>query len=144
LTLHAGQCIIETDPVNVGEDFRHLGECLLSQNLFFAGRAPVTPADIRIESVGVRPMDERRVDVAADLTPCLQPVTVEMVIVGPDDDELACVTLVHNRDWMLDKVLHLRQDAQVGEHILHIGVFYDGELVARAARRFSFFRPEPE
>jgi hypothetical protein len=115
----------------------------LSQNLFFAGRAPVTPSDIRIESVGVRPMDERRVDVAVDLTPCLQPVTVEMVIVGPHDDELACVTLVHNRDWMLDQVLHLRQDAQPGEHILHIGVFYGGELVTRAARCFSFSRPAP-
>lgn len=110
----------------------------MSQNLFFGGRAPVPPAEIHIESVGVRAVDLRRVDVAVDLTPCAQPVRVEMVIVGPDDDELACVTLLHNRDWQLDKMLHLRHDARPGEYTLHIGVFFDGELITRAARRFAF------
>jgi hypothetical protein len=114
------------------------GEFFLSENLFFADRAPVPPAEIRVESVGVNSLDRRRVDVAVDLTPCLQPVTVEMVIVGPGDDELSCVTLVRSRDWSLDKILHLRQDAEPGEHTLHIGVFHEGELVTRAARRFSF------
>jgi hypothetical protein len=115
--------------------------CFLSQNLFFAGRAPVPPAGIRIESVGVNALDLRRVDVAVDLTPCVQPVTVEMVIVSPDGDELVCATLVRNRDWALDRIVHLRQDAGPGDHTLHIGVFYDGALVARAARRFSFPQP---
>jgi hypothetical protein len=114
----------------------------VSENLFFAGRRPVPVEEMRIEGVGVNALDQRRVDVAVDLTPCLQPVTVEMVIVGPGDDELACITLVHNRDWMLDKIMHLRQDAQPGDHTLHIGVFHDGELVTRAARRFAFTRPE--
>jgi hypothetical protein len=114
----------------------------LSQNLFFADRAPVPPTEMRIESVGVRPLDRRRVDVAVDLTPCRQSVTVEMVIVGPGDDELACITLVHNRQWELDKIMHLRHDAQPGEHTLHIGVFFEGNLVARAAKRFSFAPPE--
>jgi hypothetical protein len=110
----------------------------LSQNLFFAGRAPVAPSEMRIESVGVSALDRRRVDVAVDLTPCVQPLTVEMVIVGPDDEELACITLVRNRDWELDKIMHLRQDARPGEHTLHVGVFLDGELVTQAARLFSF------
>mgnify|MGYP001812833690 CR=1 FL=1 len=88
--------------------------------------------------MGVNPLDLRRVDVAVDLTPCRQPVVVEMVIVGPQDDELCCTRLLQNRECMLDKILHLRQDAQPGEHVLHVGVFNDNELAARAARRFVF------
>jgi hypothetical protein len=107
------------------------------------GRSPVEPEEIRIESVGVNPLDQRRIDVAVDLTPCLRPVDIELVIVGPDDEELASSLLLGNRQWMLDKVVHLRQDAGPGEYILHIGVFYNKELVARAARRFAFPPGEP-
>ncbi len=103
-----------------------------------AGRAPVLPAEIRVEGIGVNALDPRRVDIAVDLTPCLQPVDVELVIVGPADEELCCVWLVQNRDHTLDKVMHLRQDPQPGEHTLHVGVFHEEELVARAARRFAF------
>jgi len=105
------------------------------------GRPPAPAAEVRIESVGVNPLDQRRVDVAVDLTPCREPVTVEMVIVGPGDEELCSIVLVQNRDWMLDKILHLRQDAEPGEHTLHVGVLSGDELVTRAARAFTF--PEP-
>jgi hypothetical protein len=110
----------------------------LSQLPEFAERVPLPPAEIRVESMGVRAVDRRRVDVAVDLTPCQSPVTVELVIVGPDDDELSSILLVENREWMLDKIMHLRQDAQPGEYVLHVGVFYEDELVARAAGKFSF------
>ncbi len=110
----------------------------MSQNLFLGDRSPVSPVDVRIEGVGVNALDWRRVDVAVDLTPCLQPVEVEMVIVGPDDAEVSSVKLIRNREWTLDKVMHLRQDPLPGEHILHVGVFHKGELVTRAARRFVF------
>jgi hypothetical protein len=110
----------------------------LSQRTFLAGRRPVSAAEIEIESVGVNPLDRRRVDVAVDLTPFLEPVRVELAIVGPDDEELCSTALVHNRDWTLDKILHLRRDAGPGEHILHVGVFDDADLVAHAARRFVF------
>lgn len=106
-------------------------------------RSPAQAREIRVESVGVNPLDRRRVDVAVDLTPCAQPVEVELVIVGPSEDELCSITLVQHRDWMLDKVMHLRQDAEPGEHTLHIGVFCQNELVACAARRFAFL-PEPD
>lgn len=91
-----------------------------------------------MQSIGIHALDMRRVDVAVDLTPCTQPVTVEMVIVGPMGHELCSVLLFENRDWKLDKIMHLRQDAQPGEHVLHVGVFSEDELVARAARRFVF------
>ena len=100
--------------------------------------APVRPDKIQVSGIGVHALDMRRVDVAVDLTPCTEPVTIEMVIVGPEGDELCSVLLVQNRQWMLDKTMHLRQDAEPGEHMLHVGVFSDGELVARAARRFEF------
>lgn len=115
---------------------------LLSQASFFAGRSPVPASEIRIESVGVNPLDRRRVDVAVDLTPCAQPVDVEMVIVGPQDDELSSILLVGNREWMLNRIMHLRHDAAPGEHILHVGIFFEKELMARAARRFVFQSPE--
>ncbi|MGD2205599.1 MAG: hypothetical protein PVH17_02360 [Anaerolineae bacterium] len=86
----------------------------------------------------MNPLDLRRVDVAVDLTPCQHPVDVEMVIVSPSDDELCCIRLVQNRQWMLDKVMHLRQDAEPGDHVLHVGVFYEKELMTRTARTFSF------
>lgn len=110
----------------------------MSERTFLAGRAPVPASEIKFESVGVNTLDRRRVDVAVDLTPFLGLVRVEMVIVGPEDEELCSVTLVQNRDCALDRVLHLRQDAEPGEHILHVGVFDGSELVAHAARRFSF------
>jgi hypothetical protein len=112
------------------------------QGPFFADGAPVPVAEVRIESVGVNPLDQRRVDVAVDLTPCLQAVNVELVIVGPDDDELCSTLLVQNRQWMLDKVMHLRRDAQPGDYTLHVGVFFEEQLVTRAARRFRFPPPE--
>jgi hypothetical protein len=101
-------------------------------------RAPVPPAEIRIESVGVRALDLRRVDVAVDLTPCRESVEVEMVIVGPNDDELCSILLIQNREWILDKIMHLRQDAQAGVHTLHVGVFCEDELLTRTVRRFAF------
>ena len=105
---------------------------------FHGGQGPVPPAEIRIESLGLHALDRRRVDVAVDLTPCQQPVDVEMVIVGPGGDELCCIRLVRNSEWMLDKIMHLRQDAQPGEHTLHVGVFYGEKLMAQAARAFTF------
>jgi len=115
----------------------------LSQRMFF-GQGLVPPEEIHVESVGINPLDRRRVDVAVDLTPCQQPVRVELVIVGPDDAELCSVTLLNNRQWMVDKVLHLRRDAQPGTHILHIGVFDEDGLVAHAARSFVFALSEAE
>ena len=103
-----------------------------------AGETPRPASEVEIESVGVNPLDLRRVDVAVDLTPYLGAVRVELVIVGPDRQELCSTSLVHNRDPMLDRILHLRQDAQPGEHILHVGVFVDEDLIARTARRFQF------
>lgn len=100
--------------------------------------ASVPPTAIRIESVGVRAIDLRRVDVAVDLTPSRAAANVEMVIVGPDDRELCSVMLVGNRETALDRIMHLRQDAQPGEHTLYVGVFNEGELVARADRVFTF------
>jgi hypothetical protein len=82
-------------------------------------------------------MDARRVDVAVDLAPCSRPVNVEMVIVGPDDDELCSIVLIDNTEWMLDKVMHLRRDLRPGAHTLHVGVFHEDRLVARASRSFS-------
>jgi hypothetical protein len=110
----------------------------VAENLPTAGRVPLPPAEVRIESVGVNALDRRRVDVAVDLTPCREAVTVDMVIVGPDDEELCSSLLVDNTEWMLDKVLHLRQDAGPGRHTLHVGVFYDNLLVTRVARAFEF------
>lgn len=103
-----------------------------------AEEAPVRPSEIQVQGVGVHALDTRRVDVAVDLTPCLEPVTVEMVIVGPEGDELCSVLLIESRDCTLDKIMHLRRDAQPGDHVLYVGVFSNDELVARAARRFAF------
>jgi hypothetical protein len=101
----------------------------------FKGGAPETA---RIECVGVRALDRRRVDVAVDLATCGEPLSVEMVIVGPGGDELCSVLVVHSRDRMLDKVMHLRADPEPGEHTLHVGLFRDEDLLDHAIRRFSF------
>ena len=116
----------------------------MSYSMLDTNRAPVPSAEIRIESVGVRALDWRRVDVAVDLTPFQEPVDIEMVIVGPKDDELCSILLVQNREWMLDKIMHLRQDAEAGVHTLHVGVFYEDELLTRTARRFTFSLAETE
>ena len=114
----------------------------MSQRTFLAGHGPVPATEIKIESLGLNPLDPRRVDVAVDLTPARDPVRVEFAIVAPGGEEVCSTTLVHNRDWALDRILHLRRDAGPGEHVLHVGVFYEDELVAHAARRF-LFHPAP-
>jgi hypothetical protein len=115
----------------------------LYQDDLLPDRSPLPAPEIRIDSVGVNPLDRRRVDVAVDLSSCRQPVEVELVIVGPNDEELSSVLLVQNRESMLDRIMHLRQDAEPGNYWLHIGVFYQKELVAHAARRFTFPPLEP-
>lgn len=113
-------------------------ESLLSQISVFEDRPPVPAGEVRIESIGVKPLDRRRVDVAVDVTPCQAALTIELVIVGPDDAELCSVLLIDNREWMLDKVMHLRHDAAPGEHTLHVGAFHENQLVTQAARVFEF------
>lgn len=114
----------------------------MSQDDLLPDRSPLPAPQVRIEGVGVNPLDQRRVDVAVDLSPCQQPVEVEVVIVGPNDEELSSILLVQNRECMLDRIMHLRQDAEPGEYTLHVGVFYQRELVARASRRFAFPQPD--
>lgn len=116
----------------------------MSQNLFFAGRGPVPPSEARIESVGVNPLDQRRVDVAVDLTPCLEPVTVRMAIVGPDDEEWSSSAIIQNREPMLDRIMHLNRDAEPGDYTLHVGLFCDEELVHHIARRFRVLPSLPD
>jgi hypothetical protein len=115
---------------------------MLSLNPPFSGRQVVPPSEVRIDSVGAGPLDGRRVDVAVDLTPCSQALDVELVIVGPGDDELCSVLLLQNREWMLDKVMHLRQEPGPGTYTLYVGVFYEKQLVTRAERRFTFSHTE--
>ena len=52
---------------------------VFSQNLFSADRAPVPASEVRIESIGVNPLDQRRVDVAVDLTPCMERLNPEVL-----------------------------------------------------------------
>lgn len=101
-------------------------------------RRLVPVSEAAITSVGVQALDGRRVDVAVDITACSAPLTVEMVIVGPGDDELCSIVLIDNREPALDKVMHLREDARAGEHVLHVGLFHEDKLVAMAARSFRF------
>jgi hypothetical protein len=96
----------------------------------------VPASEARVESVGVNLLDRRRVDVAVDLTPCREPVTLKLAIVGPDDEEWASSTVVQNREPVLDRVMHLRRDAEVGDYVLHVGIFCDEELVHHVAQRF--------
>lgn len=101
------------------------------------------PQEGRIDGVGVRALDRRRVDVAVDLAPHPGPLTVEMVIVGPADVELCSVVIVHSRERTLDKIMHLRSDAEPGEHMLHVELFCGERLLDHAIRRFSFPAADP-
>ena len=83
-------------------------------------------------------MDLRRVDVAVDLTPSGVPFALDMAIVGPCDDELCSILIVDNREYCVDRIMHLRQDAGPGAHTLHVGLFRDNLLVDRASRTFEF------
>lgn len=113
----------------------------MSQSPFASRKRPVPPSNVQVESIGVRAIDQRRVDVAVDVTPCTQPLTIEIVIVGPTGDELCSVMFIDNTHAELDRVLHLREDAAAGDHTLHVGAFFDNNLVARASRIFAFALP---
>ena len=101
-----------------------------------AGRG--APGVARIECVGVRALDERRVDVAVDLVLGPEPLSVEMVIVGPEGKELCSVQVIHNHQPTLDKIMHLRANAEPGVHTLHVGLFREEELLDHAVRHFAF------
>jgi hypothetical protein len=105
-------------------------------------RAPVAAGQARIECVGVSASDRRRVDVAVDLTPCIEPLTVELVIVDDSGVELCSAAVIDSHEWALDKMLHLRRNAGPGEHTLHVGLFREEALVDHVVRRFCF--PEPD
>jgi len=113
----------------------------LSRISISGGTAPVAPEQARIECVGVNALDQQRVDVAVDLTPCVEPLTVELVIVAASGEELCSVLVMRSHEWTLDKILHLRRDAEPGEYTLHVGIFRDEVLLDHAARRFAFPRP---
>ena len=55
----------------------------------------------------------------------------------------ASTALLQNREWVLDRVMHLCRDAQSGEYILHVGIFDDETLVCRAAKQFKYPAPGP-
>ena len=110
----------------------------MSRNLWAKSRVPVKGPEAHIEGVGVRALDPRRVDVAVDLSPCLAALTMEMVIVGPSDEELCSIILVDNSEQNVDRIMHLRKDAKPGEHTLHVGLFHDNLLVDRSSRTFEF------
>jgi hypothetical protein len=98
----------------------------------------VLPPEARIEGVGVRALDRRRVDVAVDLSPSAAPLTIDIVIVGPSDDELCSILIVDSWELYIDRIMHLRQDALPGVHTLHVGLFHDNLLVDRTSREFDF------
>jgi hypothetical protein len=110
----------------------------LSSSELSAERPPLPASEARVESVGINPIDRRRIDVAVDLSPCSEPLSVEMVVVGPEGEELCSILLVENRETMLDKIMHLRRDAEVGEYTLHVGVFFENKLVDQAEKRFKY------
>jgi len=114
----------------------------LTQNPFSIGHKPVPISQARVEGIGVNPLDARRIDVAVDLTPCQQTLRLEMAIVGPDDQEWSSITIVHNRQWLIDKIMHFRRDALPGEYVLHVGLFDDQELVHHARKRFVVPPPQ--
>ena len=110
----------------------------MSQEANLPNDARVPGPGARIEAVAVRAIDSRRVDVAVDLNPSGAPVTMDMVIVGPSDDELCSILIVDNRETCVDRIMHLRQDARPGAHTLHVGLFHGNLLVDRASRTFEF------
>jgi hypothetical protein len=109
----------------------------LSNSAVSAGRPRLPASEARIESVAINPLDRRRIDVAVDLSPGSEPLSVEMVVVGPEGEELCSILLVENRERMLDKIMHLRRDVEAGEYTLHVGVFFENKLVDQAERRFK-------
>jgi len=113
----------------------------LSQNHPVADRMPVPASEARVEGVGVNPLDPRRVDVAVDLTPCQEPLTVKLAIVGPDDEEWSSAAILQNRDPMLDRVLHLQRDAEPGEYTLYVGLFREQDLLYRTSKRYAYPPP---
>lgn len=102
------------------------------------GLTSKAPLGAHIDGVALRALDRRRVDVAVDLAPCAEPLVVEMVICGPGGQELCSLLVVHCRETALDKMMHLRTDAEPGEHTLHVGLFSGEQLLDHAVRRFSF------
>ena len=93
------------------------------------GRKPVGGREVRIESVGVNAPDRYRVDVAVDLTPSMDGVRLEVAVEEPSGAELVSMTLIDNRDWTVDKRMHLRRPPEPGVHTLHVGVFFQDELI---------------
>lgn len=104
-------------------------------------RRPVLGPEVRIESVGVYAPNRHRVDVAVDLTPSLDGIRLEIAVEEPSGAELVSMTLVDNRDRMVDRRLHLRRAPEPGVHVLHVGIFYQDELIHHVRQEFDF--PEP-
>ena len=106
-------------------------------------RQSVSGRQVRIESVGVCALDCRRVDVAVDLTPSPEGTRIELAIEEPSGAELVSATVIGNCQPVLDRRLHPRRHPEPGVHTLHVGVFYQDELIDHVQRQFTFPLPGP-
>jgi len=118
------------------------------------GRRPVSGRQVRVESVGVcghgpqpgQPVAGLHgyVDVAVDLTPSCEPIHVELAVEQPSGAELVSLTMIDHCCPQLDRRLHLRRPPEPGVHTLHVGLFFQDELIDHVQKRFSFEPPEEQ
>lgn len=112
--------------------------------------APRARADVRFLSAAVRPYpDGRRMKLHLTITPFEDRPNVEMTVTNAAGDEVANMSLIEALDTEFDFTIHLRGPQPVGEHTLHLVMFYNESDEPGAARqqvdgRSLVFMPQGE
>jgi hypothetical protein len=85
----------------------------------------VQPEDVRIETLsGEAYADAKRVRVNLDMTPFKVRPHADVVLLNPQGEPAASISIIEPMSWKLEFTLHLRQPRQDGQYKLVARLFY--------------------
>ena len=85
----------------------------------------VPPEDVRIENLSGEPYpDGKRVRVNLDMTPFQVRPHADVVLLNPQGEPAASISIIEPMSWKLEFTLHLREARQNGTYKLMARLFY--------------------
>lgn len=89
---------------------------------------PVPPDEVELRRIELSPHpDGRRIAVRLDLTPFLEPPSIDVEVLAPSGDKAAETSIIETVDHQLEFTIHLRSPAASGEYRCKVTVGYQDQ-----------------
>ena len=109
-------------PVNPNDD---PNKAFFFPDLEEINNSKVPPEEVRIENLsGEAYADGRRVRVNLDMTPFQVRPHADIVLLNPQGEPAANISIIEPMSWKLEFTLHLREARQDGNYTLMARIFY--------------------